>query len=514
MTAVQTSPEPRHEDPTAQPLELVSRLIRRLAQEQVRYCHWKSNEHLGAALAGDTDIDLLVDHEAATLVTRLLAEVGFKQFTAPSEIAYVGVEDYIGLDEETGRLAHVHLHYRLVLGEKFLKGYRLPWEHILLASRKVDSASGMYVCDPSLELLLLLLRGAIKLRRRDRLSAGRRRHYLAGDFEREFLWLVARMSRDHLGTLAKELLGPDAAAVVVSMVPQLPSTTQLLDLRRAAAPVLDRFRTFDRRGADLQRWRREWQSRSSRGLRRYFGIRMPIGFTDPRGGVIVAFVGADGSGKSTVVKAMSAWLAWRLEVVPIYLGFGDGRMSLTRGMLQALARVWTRSTKPPSQTAGPGSGGAWSGLGQQARAAWRVLWAGSIVREKQARMRQAVRARNLGQVVICDRYPQAQIGELGDGPLLGRLESAPGALGRASRRELQAYQRMEAIAPDLVVKLHVSPEVSARRKHDVSLESLHQRVDVVRTLRFPRATRVVEIDTDQRLDQVLLQAKRAVWDAL
>jgi thymidylate kinase len=514
MTAVQASPEPRHEDPVAQPLDLVSRLIRRLAQEQVRYCHWKSNEHLGAALAGATDLDLLVDHEAATLVTRLLAEEGFKRFTAPSEITYVGVEDYLGLDEETGHLAHVHLHYRLALGEKFLKGYRLPWEDTLLASRRVDSASGMYVCDPSLELLLLLLRAAIKLRRRDRLTTGRRKLYVAGDFEREFVWLVARMSRDRLGTLAHELLGPDAAGILASMVPEVPSTAQLLDLRRAVAPVLDRFRTYDRRGADLQRWRREWRSRSGRALRRYLGIRIPIGFTVPRGGVIVAFVGADGSGKSTIVNAVSAWLAWRLEIVPVYLGFGDGRVSLGRGMLQALARAWPSSTKSTSETPGRVSGATPTGLGHRARAAWRILWAASIVREKQARMRQAVRARNLGQVVICDRYPQAQIGELGDGPLLGRLESAPAALGRTSRWELKAYQQMEAIAPDLVVKLHVSPEVSARRKHDVSLESLRQRAEVVRKLRFPRATRVVEIDTDRPLDQVLLQAKRAVWDAL
>jgi thymidylate kinase len=514
MTAVHSAAAPRHEEPADQPLDLVSRLIRRLAQEQVRYCHWKSNEHLGAALAGATDLDLLVDHEAAALVTQLLVEVGFKRFTAPSEITYVGVEDYLGLDEETGRLAHVHLHYRLVLGEKFLKGYRLPWEDTLLASRRVDSASGMYVCDPSLELLLLLLRAAIKLRRRDRLSARRRRLYASGDFEREYVWLVARMSRERLGNLAHELVGPEAAAVVTSMVPEVPSTAQLLDLRRAVAPVLDRFRTFDRRGADLQRWRREWRSRSGRALRRYLGIRVPIGFTVPRGGVMVAFVGADGSGKSTVVRAVSAWLAWRLETVPVYLGFGDGRVSLSRSVLQTLARVWTRSTKSRSDTPSPVSAEAPTGLSHRTRTAWRVLWAGSIVREKQARMRQAVRARNLGQVVICDRYPQAQIEELGDGPLLGRLEVAPAAWRSASRWELKAYQQMEAIAPDLVVKLHVSPEVSARRKRDVSLESLRQRVEVVQKLRFARATRVVEIDSDQPLDQVLLQVKRAVWDAL
>ena len=36
-------------------------LFERLHAEKIVYCHWKGNEHLGAALSGAKDVDLLVD---------------------------------------------------------------------------------------------------------------------------------------------------------------------------------------------------------------------------------------------------------------------------------------------------------------------------------------------------------------------------------------------------------------------------------------------------------------------
>ncbi len=156
-----------------------------------------------------------------------------------------------------------------------------------------------------------------------------------------------------------------------------------------------------------------------------------------------------------------------------------------------------------------------SGRADVPKAVWRILWSWSVVREKRARIRQAQRGRNLGLTVICDRYPQAQIMALGDGPLLSHWEGHPwGWLRAAARRELEAYRRLETVAPDLVIKLHVTPEVSARRKLDVSLDSLARRVEVVRQVQFGQDTRVAQVDATQSLEQVLLDTKRIVWEAL
>ena len=91
--------------------------------------------------------------------SRILACNGLKRFTATPLRSYPGIEDYLTLDDDdTGRLVHLHLHYQLTLGEPFLKGYRLPWEPLLLSTRRMDAEHGITVADANLEFLLVVVR--------------------------------------------------------------------------------------------------------------------------------------------------------------------------------------------------------------------------------------------------------------------------------------------------------------------------------------------------------------------
>lgn len=502
------------------PLAVVTELCRRLVETGVVYCHWKSNEHLRAATLGETDLDILVDRESGSQVAQVLAEAGYKRMVAVPARSYVGIEDYLALDQATGRLVHLHLHYRLVLGEKFLKGYRLPWEDRLLSGRQLDQETGIYVCPPELELIVLVSRAALKLRRRETLGFGGPGP-LDPDFLREFRWLADRVDTDRLRSQATELLGSIAASTLAAMLQAPPDRAGVSRFRGEIAAVTDAWRTYPAAEAARRRWAREARARFAKLWSRIFGGGPIIRFSNPRGGVIIAFLGADGSGKSTVTGAVDTWLSWRVEVVRLYFGFGDGPVSPIRKPLQALKSLYSRrrsrvtspmqsSEEDPHQarTSRP----SWLVL---PKVVWRILWSWSVVREKQVRLRRARRARNHGLVVIADRYPQAQIMALGDGPLLSHWERHPWAWLRAlSRWELAAYRSMEAIAPDLVFKLHVTPEVSARRKQDGSLESLASRVEVVKRVQFSDRTRVVHVDADQPLEQVLLAVKRAIWEAI
>lgn len=518
MSTLQLEAAPARSSP---PLPVVVDLFRRLADADVAYCHWKSNEHLGPGTVGETDLDILVPRDSGTLVAQVLADAGFKRMAAVVSRSYVGVEDYLGLDYATGNVVHLHLHYRLILGEKFLKGYRLPWEGLFLDDRRLDPETGIYVSAPELELIVLLVRAALKLRRREAFGF-RGPGPLDADFRREFRWLVERADPERLRLRATELLGPHGSTLLSNMLSGEPDRAGLVRFRAAIAPATDDFRTYSPAEATRRRWGREWRARWARLMSRIFRRHQPTRFTDPRGGAIIAFLGADGSGKSTVTSTIATWLSWRMEVVRLYFGFGDGPVSPVRRPLQTLKSLYSRRLRSRGE---PGAdpetaplredralSASWRAL---PKAVWRVLWSWSVVREKQARLRQAQRGRNLGSVVICDRYPQAQIMALGDGPLLSHWQRHPWAWLRAAARwELAAYRRMEAVVPDLVIKLQVSPEVSAGRKRDVSLESLARRVEVVNRVQFPPGVRLVQIDANQPIEQVLLQVKRAVWEAL
>jgi hypothetical protein len=95
------------------------RLFEAFDQEGVRYCNFKSSEQVASGLEGATDLDLLCDPGQIELFALLLARHGFKRFPAHPSRAYPGVEDFFAADERTGRLLHLHLHYRLIVGERF-----------------------------------------------------------------------------------------------------------------------------------------------------------------------------------------------------------------------------------------------------------------------------------------------------------------------------------------------------------------------------------------------------------
>ncbi|HEV8176715.1 MAG TPA: hypothetical protein VGP44_03395, partial [Gemmatimonadales bacterium] len=173
------------------------------------------------------------------------------------------------------------------------------------------------------------------------------------------------------------------------------------------------------------------------------------------------------------------------------------------------------ASAPTGETVAAAKASRKTGPGPVARSVWRCAWGLALAREKRGRMAEARRARNLGMVALCDRYPQSQFGGFNDGPqLVGWLENPSRLLRAAAGWEVAAYRDADRAPPDLVVKLHVPPAVAALRKEDISLEEITRKAAAVRALRFPPGVRVVDIDAAQPIDAVLGQVKRAIWEAL
>jgi thymidylate kinase len=414
-----------------------------------------------------------------------------------------GEHHYLGLEEDSGGLVHLHLRYHLEIGDEHLSEYRLPWESLVLSTRRLDRQAGMYVADPSVEFVFLLVRVALDLRLGSRL-----RHRLGTP------WRCPRRLRDvHLGLrgdagpvadLSRRLLGAAAADLVSDIVAAEPSFTKVWAFRRCLAPVLNGYRLYRRGGAVP--WR---LARSPRTEGRIL----------PSGGVAIAFLGSDGAGKSTLFKGTLAWLSGSLQGVPIYFGSGDGPSSMLRWPLLQAERLLRRRVPSVRDRPWRRSAGQTSSLrGRLSRALWgvaRLVWAVALAYEKRGKLHALTRARNRGLVVICDRYPQNQFQDFNDGPMLGRWRDHRWRLVRAlAAWEGTPYRWAEHIVPDLVLKLHVSPSVAQQRKPDMQLPELEKRTEAIRNLRFPGVTETVDIDTEKSLEQVVRQIRRCIWRKL
>lgn len=494
-------------------LGVIAELFEHLHASGIVYCHWKSNEHLDASLSGDTDLDLLVDRSTAHALARVLDVVGFKKFTPLPGRGYAGIDDWIGMDAASGRLVHAHVHYQLTVGEQFLKGYRLPWESLVLLTRKWDERAGLYVADPNVELVLHVVRATLKIRRRDRLSALLGRPYARGDTLREFKWLARQSTPQRVMETAAAMVGPDAMPIVLAMVrAQALPLESLLELRARAEPPLSAYRLFSAPEAWTRRWWIELQARIERLGRRL--IRRPWARPrlPPGGGLSIALVGGDGAGKSTLARAASDWLSRQAVVLSFYGGSGTGPGSLGRRLLERLRRFLphrhrTRTDRRHADAA-PMAQSLLRNVG-------RGLWALSLARERNRRARAAYRARSRGAIVIWDRFAQTQVPGVNDGLQLAHWRGARSLFARwAARREHALLSAAEIYAPDLVIKLLVSYPVALARKPDTPPQRLREKLDITRRLHYPSGTRVVEVDADQPLEQVLRAVQRAIWEAL
>jgi hypothetical protein len=488
------------------PPTLARRVLAELELASVAHCHWKSNDHLLAALNGDTDVDLLVDGERLDDVYRIFAASGLRRGRVASSRTEMGLEDFLGHDETTGALVHIHTHYRLVTGERHLKRYRLPWERAVLASA-VRSDAGVLVPHPSVEASLLLIRAALKIRARDRIRGRLGGRDLSGWFRAELDALRAASSDADIVARVESWLGEPCAEAVADALADGIDSGGMVRLRRLVRRSLALQTAYRGPGAHLRRWRREWAWFQRGVSRRYLDRPRLFGRGLPGGGLVVVVIGPDGSGKSSIVADVRRWFSPKFDTMAVYFGSGDGPSSLLRWPMKAL-----RDRVPGDRDGMDAPGG--HGVGGH-RPGWaKVLWALALAREKRRRLQRAFDARHRGMLVICDRYPQAQRPGINDGPLLHRW-SGEGVRGHIARWEAGPYELAERFPPDLVVRLRVDQRTAEQRRPEHDPDDLARRRALVAGLAFPQARYgTVEIDASQPYGQVLEAVKAAVWRCL
>ena len=493
---------------TSPVLGLISALLDALHRQGVPYCYWKSTARLRAVLAGEADFDLLVERTGQHRMLLVLAESGFKPFPSVASRAHPAVMSFLGHDEPSGRIVHVHLHLAVVSGGRLLRNDILPWAPAFIARAiPIPAMRGVRVLDPADEAVLLAVRACVELRMWDPITL---RDWRASQdkFAHDQQTLVARVDRAAFRNRAVELVGRDAANQLAAdfYAPQgrgLSGRT-----RRRVRQALAEYRTYNGFEARIRAaWRvLHWLAG---GLnKRHLHWPRPWSRLAPGGGCVVALMGVDGSGKSTSVAAIRAWLGAEVDVMPIYFGTGDGRPSLLLLPLKLMVPLLTRALrqKPRGSSHGAVSGHAPGLLFSVLLAGWATV----LAVEKRRKLHAAHRGARRGMVVIADRYPQDEIADYNDGPLLPRLTGIPAWLRRF---EARSYALAHRLPPDLVIKLEAPPETLALREPGMDHGVIRERVQALQRLRFP-GVRVVRVDATQPLDDVLRAVKAAVWSML
>jgi thymidylate kinase len=226
------------------------------------------------------------------------------------------------------------------------------------------------------------------------------------------------------------------------------------------------------------------------------------------GGISVSILGGDGAGKSTAVKAVTAWLGTGIPVRAFHFGKPPGRLTSRvvyrlRGMLRRLG--FSVPSPMTFDRANPEQITNFQRFGL-------MLHFTCLCRDRMRAYHELRSWIHRGGVGVCDRYPDSRFVGM-DGPRLQDLfPSANGMIDRLVRWESRQYAKIRPT--DLEIILRVSPETAARRQPQDDPVALRRRclsvLDVIENLDGPE----VIVDADREMSTVHHDLFRRIWSAL
>jgi thymidylate kinase len=229
--------------------------------------------------------------------------------------------------------------------------------------------------------------------------------------------------------------------------------------------------------------------------------------------MLVAVVGGDGAGKSTVVEDLTGWLAKDFRTASVHLG-KPPRSALSAAVKGAMTLAASVKRSPtPSGRALRASVAADGGGSMSPRNAARLAWEVLTARDRYRAYRRARRAASNGAIVVCDRFPLDQI-RLMDGAVSAGMQDPArwGSLVRfLAEREQRYYARIAQ--PDVLVVLRVDPDVAVERRREAPEDLLRRRSEEIWAIDWS-ATPAIVVDAGRPKDEVLARVRAEVWSRL
>ena len=486
-------------------LELIQQLFECLDAKRVEYCHWKSNAFLGEAVRGIGDLDLLVRREHGDRFEALASALHFKQMAVPRWRSAPSVFHYLGLDLGSGQLVHLHVYFRLLTGGSLVKSCRIPLEHLVLEGRR--RLDGVWVPAKDTELLLFVVRKMLEYSSPTEVPLALRESQRA---VAEFEWLLSGGTLSRTEILLDRWFPQIDRALFQRATAALMPSGSLVD--RCLSGVMMRWRLRD---CMQQRLLLLEMVRAARLIRWVIlrGLGRPPRVTPVRGGALIAVIGPEASGKSTLVRELNTWLAEHVSTFAIHAGRPPSTfLTLLPDLLlpflrRALPRYRSHQVETDRQT----------GMGTVSRTRL-ILYAVRAVILALSRQRLLARAERMvagGALVISDRFPSATVGATDSAQLdpMTLFDTVP--FRRLSMFEQRLYRRIQT--PDVVFclksSLATAIERNASRDNDEPDGYVRHRHAHWTSPQF-RSGRVLELNSEGPLADTLLSAKQAVWECL
>lgn len=222
---------------------------------------------------------------------------------------------------------------------------------------------------------------------------------------------------------------------------------------------------------------------------------------------LIAVIGCDGSGKSTVSAHVLAFVRSHGPATAAHLGKQSGNIGRALARLPLVGEWFGRAIKRKAeQVRDHRSKSKTPGV-------FPALVIGVFTLRRVLRFRRMLTQRRRGLIVVADRYPQMEAQGAYDCPGLSVSARGSRLVRWLAHCEHAAFAWMTSYRPDLVIRLNVDLDIACARKPDHRRDNLERKIASTPLLTFNGA-HIVDIDANRALAEVMALSMAAVASVL
>jgi thymidylate kinase len=235
------------------------------------------------------------------------------------------------------------------------------------------------------------------------------------------------------------------------------------------------------------------------------------------GGAVIAFVGSEATGKSTLLAEMRGWLGEHFAVKQVHAG--KPRSTLVSSVPNLLVPI-LRSLLPKHRSSHVEAQYSSAEQAENSQINFSLIFAvraALLAYDRRALLSRAFGRAANGTILLCDRYPSSLTGAPDSPQLCHLTESSNRYSVRRWLARIEKRLYREIPPPELVIYLSAPLEVTVARN---ATRGKKEPEDYVRrrharstNLQFEKTT-TYEINTDQPFDKTVLAVKKTIWNAL
>ena len=441
-------------------MKLIKVFLENLEVSNIRYVHWKSNTNIKLALSGIDDLDILVDPNNERELNDVFKKLKFVRAYSEKDSWQDGITHFLGLDIDSQKLVHVHLHYKLALGYDYDKCFKLPIVDLYL--RNITNYKGkVYLPSYENEYCILIIRLILKNaltpfllqlphKQYSLFKRAKEKGVVQNGGYTEFLDLKDKIDKVKLNRTLEttfSFLSKELFEFCVSVLEHNNNVIAYFKAGKELKKELVNFRNYGEFTSFRKAFCRLYYIRFFSLLRKFHVFNKIEGKNAENGGRIIAFVGGDGAGKTTTISNLSKTLKSQFSLKSIHVG--KPSMHLKGLVFKVISKIFSLI-----------------GFKNLSKAFFYI----SIAINRKNEFRKACKLRDKGIIVLQDRMPLEGITAM-DCPRVHTILN--GKYKKISKLEKKQYESIKGV--DMLFVMKLNPEIALQRRPEDDPDELRIR---------------------------------------